>query len=410
MIDDTEELRSLADGFLGDPERRRRWRAFYDLAYAAPAAELGGGRWLLVGHEDVVSVMKDEFAVPTALYPVTSSPELNELFLGLLPYETGADHRRLRSLTQSLFSAHTMSRLQQHILALLEELLYPAVFESEGCDVSETLGVRVPHVVSCLLLDVSPSDWDAIGHWSTTMYKQIGRYDQSKDEIRDSETAYKELSEYVRRRSKEESGTRCGGVGEALIGAWRAGDLDDKELLSYFTLFLLTGRDTLTYAIGNSVWFLGNESEVFSALQKDPGLAGIAFSEAMRLWGPIRLCVRQLQRPVSLSAGVLPRGSIVFFLIHAANRDPRRIEQPDEFLWNRHVSDDLAFGVGAHGCLGTAVGKMIGGTLYRTLAERCTSLQASPGKDDPQFIPSLPILGIQSVRLFGEPAQRNWLR
>ena len=398
------ELRSLAVAFLGDSRLRMQWQGFYDLLHAVPPVHVRGCEWLIAGRDDVITAMKDDGAGLSAPYPVTSSPALNELFLGLLPYESGAEHQRLRSLTQCLFSAETMSRLQGRVSTLLDELLFPAVFEPQGCDVLGTAGVRVPQALSCLLLDAAPCDWDDIGRWSRTMYKQIGRYDQSEDELRDAETSYREFSEYVLRRAKDGAGARAGGIGEALIAAWRDGHLDDRQLLSYFSLFLLTGLDTLTYAIGNSLWFLGNRADVFSVLRADPRLAAAAFGEAMRLWGPIRLCVRQFQRPVQLGAGTLPEGTIALLLVHAANRDPRRVEQPNDLLWNRQGGDDLAFGVGAHGCLGTAVGKMVGATLYRIMAERCSALRASPGMDDPQFIPSLPILGVQSVRLFGEPA------
>src|SRR5216684_3011821 len=136
-----EELRSLALTFIADPECRRQWRVLYDLVSAAPPVHLVGGLWLVGGHDDVIAAMKDEGAILTAFYPVTLSPSLNELFVGLLPFENGANHRRLRSLTQSLFSVETMSRVQQHISALLDELLFPAVFEPEGCDVLATLGV-----------------------------------------------------------------------------------------------------------------------------------------------------------------------------------------------------------------------------------------------------------------------------
>jgi len=288
---------------------------------------------------------------------------------------------------------------------MLDDLLYPAVFEPEGCDILATLGVRVPQTISCLLLDVSTSDWDAIGRWSRTMYKQIGWYDQSEDEVRDAETTYREFCEYVWRRTREDGRIKYGGVGEALIDAWRDGNLNDKQLLSYFSLFLMTGMDTLTYAIGNSLWFLGNSLEVFSALQTEPKLAGVAFDEAMRLWGPIRMCVRQLQRAVQLNSGILPARSFVFLLLHAANRDPRLMDQPNDFQWNRRKDDNIAFGVGAHDCLGYPIGKMVGTMLYRTLAERCESIWVSPGKDNPKFIQSLPILGVESVRLFAEPIQ-----
>jgi cytochrome P450 len=395
-------VRSLALGFLKRPECRRQWREFYELAYSVSPLYLGHGEWLVAGREDVIVVMKDKGSELTALYPATRSPAINELLLGMLPFEQGAAHHRLRSLTNSLFSTTAISCLQNDISALLDELLFPAVFEQEGCDVLKTLGVRVPEAMSCLLLDVSPADWQAVGDWSRQLYKQMGRYDQSEDEIREAEATYRAFCEYVHRRMRGQGTVRYGGVGEALLAAWRNGDLDDKQLLSYFTLFMLTGLDTLTHAIGNSVWFLGNAREVFLMLKQDPGLVNSVFDEAMRLWGPIRLCVRHLQNEVKLSSVTLPEGSIVFLLIHAANRDPARLERPDELVCHRKIGEDLAFGVGAHGCLGTAVGKMIGRTLFRTLALRCRSLRANPDFDD--FIPSLPILGIASVRLFAEPA------
>lgn len=409
----TEQMHIEALAFLRDSERRREWRAFYDLLYTAPPIYLGHNdylghdEWLLAGRDDVISVMKNEHAEVTALYPVTLSPLLNELFLGLLSFERGAEHHRLRSLVRPLFSAAGMSCLQRHVSSMLDNLLYPAVFQPEGCDVLSTLGVRVPEAISCLLLDVAPADWDPIGHWSRVMYKQMGRYNQSEAEIRESETAYRDFSEYVGRRMNGEGAVLYGGVGEALVAAWRKHELNDRQLLSYFALFLLTGLDTLTYAIGNSLWFLGNAPKVFSTLRDSPERAAPAFDEAMRLWGPIRLCIRHLQQPVRLSAGVVPQGSLVFLLIHAANRDPRRLDQPDDLVWHRKKLDDLAFGVGPHGCLGSALGKMVGRTLYRSLAERCHSLQVNPEKDNPQVIASLPILGIESVRLFAEPGRRG---
>jgi cytochrome P450 len=342
--------------------------------------------------------MRNEGAELTALYPATLSPAINELMLGMLPFESGADHRRLRSLTRPLFSSRAVARLERHLLALIEELLYPAVFQQDGCDVLNTLCVRVPEAISCLLLDVAPSDRDAIGHWSRQMYAQLGRYDQSADELRDGEAAYDAFTEYVRRRTERPAEETYGGVGEALLAAWRRGDLTDQQLLSYFALFLLTGLDTLTYAIGNSLWFLGNAPDVFARLRQAPHLSNVAFTEAMRLWGPIRLCVRHLHKGVELKIQSLPEGALVFLLIHAANRDPRRLERPDELSWDRAVREDLAFGVGTHGCLGTAVGRLIGRMLYMTLAENCKSLSATPGEEY-SFIPSLPILGVESVRL-----------
>jgi len=401
---DTRQAQREAIAFLKDPERRRGWRDFYDLAYSAPPIYLGHDEWLIAGRDDVLTTMRDEGAELTARYPTTLSPDINELFLGMLPFESGSEHRRLRSLTQPLFSAATMARLQTHLAGLIDDLLYPAAFTADGCDVLNTLGVRVPEMMSCLLLDVIPDDRDRIGRWARTMYGQLGRYDQSKEEMLESEAACHDFRMYVRSRMAGERSARCGGVGESLIEDWRNGGLNDEQLTCYFALFLFTGLDTLTHAIGNSLWFLGNSPEVFSTLRRSPELVEAAFAEAMRLWGPIRLCVRQLQRPVQLGGASLPEGSTVFLVVHSANRDPRRLEHPDELSWHRRRGEDLAFGVGPHGCLGTAIGKLVGRTLFRSVVSNCESLRVTPGPDNPPFIPSQPILGIESVRLFAVPA------
>lgn len=400
---DADPMLQESVAFLKSPERRRRWREFYRLAHAAPPVYLGHDEWLIAGRDDVLAAMRDEGAELTARYPTTLSPELNELFLGMLPFESGAEHRRLRALTQPLFSAATMARLQVHVAALMDELLYPAAFRPEGCDVLGTLGVRVPELMSGLLLDAAPAERPAIGQWARLMYGQLGRYDQDEAEIRESEAACLNLRAYVRRRIAGEGEEKCSGIGAALVEARHRGELSDEQLTCYFALFLFTGLDTLTYAIGNSLWFLGNSPELFAALRRSPELVDIAFAETMRLWGPIRLCVRQLQRPVRLGGVNLPEGSTVFLLVHAANRDARRLERCDELLLQRRRGEDLAFGVGPHGCLGTAVGKLVGRTLFRSVVANCASLRATPGLDDPPFIASQPILGIQSVRLFAQP-------
>jgi cytochrome P450 len=322
----------------------------------------------------------------------------------MLPHQHGTEHRRLRAVTRALFKETATRRLQNQIVGMLDSLLYPAVFKLDGCDIVNTLGVQVPETVSCILLDVAPGDRDAVGTWARQIYQQIGVYDQSEHEARTAETVYGEFHEYVMRRSKQPTGTVYGGVGQTLLDAHRGGALDDSQLLSYFALFLLTGLDTLTYAIANSVSFLGGSPEVFDQLRHEPELAGPAFREAMRLWGPIRLCVRHLHQPVELPATRIPENSVVYALIHAANRDPKRIARPDDLLWDRPARDSLAFGIGPHGCLGGALGITVGRALYYSLSVRCRTVRTTANISTASFVSSLPILGLDDVWLFAEPA------
>ena len=392
------ETQSLALAYLGTPACRDDWPAFYDLLHREPPVYLGPDQWLLAGGDAVLAAMRSDGAELPALYPASDSTAINELLLGMLPFEAGASHRRLRSLAQPLFSARSISRLRPQVLELLEAILYPAVFEDGGCDIVGTLGVRVPEAISCLLLDVAAADRGEVGSWSRPIYNQI-REPGPATELREAEAAQEALADYIERRLRGEAPFElAGGVGEALIAARRRGELDDGQLRSYFATFLLTGIDTLTHAVGNSLWFLAGSPSVFAALRERPELAAVAFAETMRLWGPIRLCIRRIESEVKLEATTLPAGSL-----HAANRDRRRLERPHELVWERGPQEDLAFGVGPHGCLGTAVGRLVGRTLFETLAARCEWLEATPGPDSPSFVPSLPILGVEAVRLRAQP-------
>jgi cytochrome P450 len=236
------------------------------------------------------------------------------------------------------------------------------------------------------------------------MYARLGRYDESETELARADDAYRSFEAYVRHRARTGAQTVFGGIGEALIGYWRRRDLDDAQLLSYFALFLLTGLDTLTHAIGNTLWYLGNDPGVYATLRAAPWRASYAFDETLRLWGPVRTCVRNLENEVAITDTVLPEGATVFLLVHAANRDRRRIRDPNHFRWDRRGAAFLSFGAGPHGCMGTALGRMIGTLLFSTIAHHCASLSATPGGDDAELIPSLPILGLTSVKLFATAA------
>ena len=81
-------------------------------------------------------------------------------------------------------------------------------------------------------------------------------------------------------------------------------------------------------------------------------------TELARLVGPVHAVSRVCTRSVQLDGKALKRGDIVVVLLAAANRDPERFARPDQFVVDRPPNPHLAFGKGAHSCLGFAVGKM----------------------------------------------------
>lgn len=397
-------LAALARAFLRDPGCRSDWREFYQAFRGVPPLPIGDDEWIVTRWADVHALMCHDSAELVPPYPSAGIPDVNQLLLGMLPHESSATHRRLRALTQPALTPSALASLEGAVRAGLDDLLYPATFSKHGCDVHATLGVRVPELLSCLLLDVAPDDRAAVVGWSHLLYRQIGRYDHSPDEAEETRRELDAMRDYVLRRARQGSRPGADEIGTRLFVAHRDGDLDDDQLVSYFALFLLAGQDTVTFALTNAACFLGSAPDVFARLVTRRELAAEAFAEAMRLWGPIRLCVRTVTTSLTSQGATIPAGARVFALVHAANRDPLRHEHPDEFRWGRDRHASLAYGVGRHGCLGAGLGALVGRALFESLSERCASLTATPNLEEAGFVPSLPILGIDGVRLFGSPA------
>jgi cytochrome P450 len=396
----TPELTDLAREFLSDTERRADRPEILHELQRAPLISVGEQQWLVAGYRNVSAVMRSAGAALSTAFPVAQAPEVNSLFLSLLPYEHGANHQRLRAIGQSVLTRSAVSAVRKEIELLVEQRLLPAALAA-GSDIHSGFADAIPGRVSCLLLDVDGGDWGSLAARASVMYAQVGRYDQPEGELAQADAAVAWLRDYVKRRLCDTLPDR-GGVGNRLIALCKAKTISEEELVQFFALFLFTGMETLSYAVVNSLWFLGTHPEIFARLRADDSLAEAAFDETMRLCGPIRLCARQLVNDVEIDGGSLPAGSIVFLVLQAANRDRAAIESPDEFQWTRRHSGLLAFGAGPHGCMGAVIGRTVGATVFRTVAKHCSAVWASPDEQPVRLIPSQQIFGIASARFYAD--------
>src|SRR4029079_15513408 len=94
------------------------------------------------------------------------------------------------------------------------------------------------------------------------------------------------------------------------------------------------------------------------AVKTEPDLMPGAVEELVRYTSPTQYMARTTTRDVELHGVVMPAGSKVALLFASGNRDPREFERPDEFDVTRPNTRTLAFGHGAHVCLGAAVARL----------------------------------------------------
>jgi cytochrome P450 len=117
-------------------------------------------------------------------------------------------------------------------------------------------------------------------------------------------------------------------------------------------------NETSTNLIGNTVVELLTNPDRLQLLRDDPSLLPNAVDEANRLTAPIQFAFREATEETEVAGTTIPKGAIVALHMAAANRDPRRFDDPDRFLITRPAAKNLSFGHGIHFCLGAHLDRL----------------------------------------------------
>ena len=145
----------------------------------------------------------------------------------------------------------------------------------------------------------------------------------------------------------------------ALLGADVDGErLSEEELLGFCFLLVIGGNDTTTSLLGNGVELLARHPDQRAALAADPSLVPDAVEEMLRIAAPTQALPRTVTRDVERHGVLIPAGSRVMLVWGAANLDDREFPDPDRFDVRRRIDRHLAFGHGAHFCLGAPLARL----------------------------------------------------
>ena len=147
-------------------------------------------------------------------------------------------------------------------------------------------------------------------------------------------------------------------------------------LISECSTLLMAGMVTTAHAIGLTLRLLFDHPDVLERVQADPALIPAAFEESLRFEAPLPASPRQCIQDTELGGVPIPAGSSLMLLFAAANRDPRRFENPDEFNIDRpDARAHFTFAGGVHTCLGAPLARAEGRIGIETLLRRCENLR-----------------------------------
>jgi cytochrome P450 len=326
--------------------------------------------WLITRHEDVIATLNDPSRFTsggrlTAVFEAELSPEFQERIRPLIRhYNTGlintdgSDHSRLRRLVQQGFTPSAINRLQDKVRTVVRRLLTDLALRPQADFVRE-FAYPLPITVITEMMGIPATEHDAFKEWSGTVVRFMATPRPSEDVLLASNTAlvamrarFRELAEERRMQPRDD-------LISTLVQARDAGDrLNDEEMVSTLTTILIGGHETTTNLLGSSVLRLHQNPEQRKLLQADPGIMRNAVEELLRFDAPFQRNRRVVTVDLELRGQELRKGDIVLQFLGAANRDPAVYPQPDRLDFIRPNVRHVAFGHGAHFCLGAALARL----------------------------------------------------
>jgi cytochrome P450 len=283
---------------------------------------------------------------------------------GTLIFEDPPTHGIHRALLSRMFTPRRIGELEPAIRQLSVELLDPLV-GAGGFDFVADLGSQVPMRVIGMLLGIPEADQEAVRD-------HFGR-NRSEDEVADDGVLSGAIfSEYIDWRIEHPSDDIMTQLLNAEFededGAMRR--LSRDELLAYVNIIAAAGNETTRVLIGWTGRLLSDHPGERRLLVEDPSLVPNAVEEILRFEPNTLQNCRYVARDVEYHGQVVPAGSIMVTLTPSANRDDRHFTDPDRLDVRRDLGHHLAFGFGAHYCLGQALARLEGRIVLEEVLKR----------------------------------------
>jgi len=304
------------------------------------------------------------------------------------------DHTRVRKLVNKAFTPRRIAALRARIETIVDELLAPLMRERR-MDVIEALAAPLPAIVIAELLGVPARDHRQFKSWAADIVAGLGQPTLASRQERTG-PAMQKLLGYLGGIIAARRAEPRDDLISAMVQAQEENDaLSDSELLATSNLLLIAGHETTTNLIGNGVLALLREPGELERLSADMALLPTAIEELLRYDGPVQATVRVAREDLEIDGHAIEAGSLLMVGIGAANHDPAVFSEPERLDVARDPNPHLAFGFGAHFCLGAPLARLEAEIAFRALLERFPHLALAI--DSPRYRPNPVLRGLVSL-------------
>ena len=315
---------------------------------------------MILRHEDVRRAAKDWKTYSSdAPFRVPIPSEEDVRTIRQLPIETDPpDHTEYREIVEPFFRRAKDPGVIARVEGLIDTLLTGALAR-ESIEVVRDFALPLQSRALTFLLNVAEAEADTWMSWGTHVFRDGG--DGKKKGVA--------LETYLHRQFDRAEANPGEDFFSALTKAkFRGRALTRDEMLGFANLTFAGGRDTIIHTVSTVLAYCARNPGTLEFLRQDPARITLASEEFFRITTPLTHIGRVCPVATEVHGVTVKARARVSLGWASANQDPAAFEAPEEVRLDRKPNPHLAFGIGAHVCLGAPHARL----LLRVLLQKCT--------------------------------------
>jgi cytochrome P450 len=403
----------FCEDYLQDPYRYfARFRAQEPVFYSPQI-----GYWVVSRYEDIIRIYKDAETFSSAETVVMITPPceqaLHELMQGgyapstQLVDEDPPQHSQHRRVIRKGLTLVKVAELEPYTRRFVTQSL-DALVQNGRADLVEELVFSVPALTAFILMGVPEAEVDRVRGYAKRLALWIwGRptADEQVDLARDFVAYLGYAREHVRRLMTEPGDDYISNM----VRAWQADPdealWDENYLVTVMQGHLFAAHETTTDAAAAGFKVLLENRSQWEAICADPDLIPNAVEEVLRFQTSVPVCRRLTTCPTTLGGHALPAGSRIMILNGSANHDSEKFPDGESFdITRANARQHVAFGWGAHLCLGRELARMELRVILEEASRRLPHMQLVQPQDW-IYSHNTSHRGPQHVRVVWDPAR-----
>lgn len=266
-------------------------------------------------------------------------------------------HDQLRSTINRPFgpphSPRFLDGLRGELATVVTELL-DAFDGKDQVDIVEDFSYPLPVTAICKVLGVPREDEPRFHVWADALASSLDPHSGDDGGPEKAQRARQDLGAYLADLIEAKRRHPGPGILSAL-----APDMTPADLEATAVLLLVAYHETTVNAITNTTLTLLRHPDVLQRFQKEPELAVPIIEEVLRYEPPVQFVPwTTALADIDIAGTTIPKGSPIWLMVAAANRDPRRFKDPDRFDPDRKDNEHLGFYTGIHYCFGAPLARI----------------------------------------------------